>query len=214
MNNAPDSPWTPDPQLLAAFFDGELEGRGDLADLRARLEGWLEAHPQAADEGTKHQQLHKLWLETAPAEPSAATWTQTLDRIDAKRQQPITIPASKRPWLTVGIVAASIALFVGLLFGALRSMLPTAVKNDPLVVAPKVRPAAEPEVFPVATADEVTIRLIEGADIGTLVVGELPVSGPLELAAPGEVFVFHATGADVHQQGSRPPMIWARLETD
>jgi hypothetical protein len=36
----------------------------------------------------------------------------------------------------------------------------------------------------------------------------------LELAAPGEVLVFNATDADMHQQGSRPPMIWARVEAD
>ena len=46
--NAPNHhDWTPDPQLLAAYFDGELEGRDDRADLRARVEAWLEQHPQA-----------------------------------------------------------------------------------------------------------------------------------------------------------------------
>ena len=72
MNNAPDPLWKPDPQLLAAFFDGELEGRDDLADLRARLESWLEAHPHTADDAATQQQLQKLWLDTTPAEPSAA----------------------------------------------------------------------------------------------------------------------------------------------
>ena len=63
MNDAPKPNWTPDPQLLAAYFDGELEGRDDLADIRARIGVWLEEHPEAADQWTTHQNLQKLCSE-------------------------------------------------------------------------------------------------------------------------------------------------------
>jgi hypothetical protein len=216
MKNAPDHHWQPDPQLLAAYFDGELEGRDDIADLRARLETWLEEHPEVANEWANRHQLQNLWLKTTPAEPTAATWNHTLEQIAARRQLPIDLPTSKRPWLTAGIVAASIMIFVGLLFGALRIMTPNEVKNEPVAVVPKVNPPAEDvEVFPVASAQEIVIRRIEGADTSLLVVGAPPVIGPLELAAPGEVRVVNlpADATNVFQSGQRP-MIWAKLDTE
>ena len=113
-------------------------------------------------------------------------------------------------------------VFVGLLFGAWRSMTPTEVKSDPLAVRPVAKPGkVEEDVLPVASADEVVILHIEGRDIQTVVVGRLPVPGLLEMAAPGEVRVFHARPdatdqmvPTVHQRGPRAPMIWAKLETD
>jgi anti-sigma factor RsiW len=211
-----DPNWKPDPQLLAAYFDGELESRDD--DLRARLEVWLEQHPEAADERAKHRQLQKLMLDTTPAEPSLAVWNQVLDQIDARRRQPIALPTSKRSWWSVGIVAASIALVFALWFGALRSRLQTDAKHDPVVVAPKAKPV---EVFLVATENEVVVLHIEGRDISTVVVGTLPVRGLLELAAPGDVHVFHTRPAasdqmvpNVDLKGPSAPLIWAKLETD
>ena len=219
MKDAPDSNWEPDPQLLAAYFDGELESRHDLADVRARLEAWLEQHPQAADDST---QLQKLWLSTTPAEPGAVAWNQTLEQIDANRKQPIAIPPRQRPWLAVAIVAASILVFVGLLFGAWRSLAPTPLKSEPLAVRPIEPPGkVDDEVLQVATADEVVILRIEGRDTNAVVVGTLPVRGLLEMAVPGEVRVFHARPAatdnmvpTVHQSGPHAPMIWAKLETE
>jgi anti-sigma factor RsiW len=222
MNDTPDPNWTPDPQLLEAYFDGELEGRDDVADLRAGLEAWLDEHPEAAGEWAKHQQVRKLWLDTTPLEPNAATWKQTLDQIDARRQQPMVAPTGTPRWWTASIVAASIALFFGLLFGALRSISPPNVKNDPVVRAPREKPNPDDmEVFPVTTAEEVVIHRVEGADTSLLVVGRLPVNGPLELAAPGEVRVVHVQPdardqmmPTVLENGPRPPMIWAKLDTE
>lgn len=215
MNNARDPNWQPEPQLLAAYFDGELEGRGDSADLRARLEAWLGEHPEAVEASARLQQL---WLDTTPAEPSAAAWNQMLDQMDSQRRPPI---ANRRPWFAIGIVAASIALCVGLGVGAWRFGAPADVKNGLLAVAPPVKAENEGEVFPVATADEVIVLHIEGRDTDALVVGLLPVPGMLEMAAPGEVRVFHARPAatdrmvpTVLQDGPRAPMIWAKLATD
>jgi hypothetical protein len=80
---------------------------------------------------------------------------------------------------------------------------------------------AEDDVFPVATASEVTILRVEGSDTETLVVGTLPVHGPLELALPGEVSLT-SVQPDAHDnmvprvllRGPSRPMIWARLDTE
>jgi hypothetical protein len=73
----------------------------------------------------------------------------------------------------------------------------------------------------VAAAHEVEIMNVEGADTQSLIVGELPVKGPLELAAPGEVTVTSVQPAardkmmpEVYVQGPGRPMIWATLKTD
>ena len=225
MKNAPAPDWKPDQQLLAAYFDGELEGRDDLAYLRAQLEAWVQEHPEAAHEWANHQRLQKLWLKTTPAEPNAATWNQTIEQIEARRRMPIGVPNGQRPWLTASVLAASIAIFFGLLFGALRFLLPSDRSDDPIAAALNVNSdntdPNEIEILPVVTAEEVVIRRVEGADTSLLVVGQFPVNGPLELAAPGEVRVFHVR-PDVHDQmmptvlekGPSPPMIWAKLDTD
>jgi len=86
---------------------------------------------------------------------------------------------------------------------------------------PEATPPAEAAPFSVAAAHEVEILNVDGADTPTLVVGELPVQGPLVLAAPGEVTVTSVQPAardnmvpEVNVQGPRRPMIWARAETD
>ena len=130
-----DNAWKPDPELLAAYFDGELEGRDEVADLRARVEAWLEANPQAAEQWGEHQELKKLWQSTTPAEPSAAAWKQSLEGIDSQRRQPS--PARRRRfWLIASVVAASVLLFVGLLVGAFRSFGPPQ-ENKQLVQPPR-----------------------------------------------------------------------------
>ncbi len=91
---------------------------------------------------------------------------------------------------------------------------------------PVVEPVAEragqtdTEVFPVATAEEIAILHVEGDDTGTVVVGRMPVDGPLELAQPGDVLLNSVSPApgdemvpDVQwNQGS--PMIWAPVQRE
>src|SRR5262249_16689970 len=84
---------------------------------------------------------------------------------------------------------------------------------------PGPTPAPDTEPFPVAEAHEVEILSVEGRDTGTVVVGHLPVDGPLVLATPGEVSV---TSVEPPRQDqmvpggyrgrSDAPMIWARVE--
>jgi hypothetical protein len=74
---------------------------------------------------------------------------------------------------------------------------------------------ADLEPFPVATAAEIEIVRIDGADTGTIVVGTLPVTGPLVLAVAGEVTVTRVAPADdkmvpdMYLEGPDAPVIWA-----
>ena len=208
MNQPSENAWKPDAELLAAYFDGELEGRDELADMRTRIEAWLDANP-AAEQWIEHQQLQKLWHDTTPAEPGPATWRQTLERIDEGRKLPASAPASRRSWMTAGIVAASVVLFVGLVLGGLRSMLTTA---DPVVKLPPVKTLddVDVEMLLVASAEDVTILRIEGADFNAVVVGTMPVNGPLELADSGEVCIScKCPRVAVRQEHPHRPMVWA-----
>ncbi len=86
---------------------------------------------------------------------------------------------------------------------------------------PTPAPVQDIEVFPVATAAEIAILRVEGADTHTLVVGELPVHGPLVLAGPGEV-ALTSVQPDARDQmmphirldGPGRPLIWAAEATE
>jgi hypothetical protein len=85
----------------------------------------------------------------------------------------------------------------------------------------KQEPQLDDEILPVAHASEVTIVRVEGADTHTLVVGELPLQGILELVAPGDVIltlIRPIAGVSESNQvrliGSSSPMLWARLDSE
>jgi anti-sigma factor RsiW len=221
MNAHDQHDWQPDPQLLGAYFDGEMECRDDVADLRNRLEAWLEQHPEARAQWAEHQLLLRQWLDTTPREPSAAVWNQVLDRIDAERRLPMA-PTVRRYRRSIGMIAAGIAVLLGLSYSAVRYANSPLVKQDALVVAPRNKvPDDENAVFPVATADEIVVTYVEGADTHAIAVGQLPVHGPLELAEIGDVDIV-AIRSDaesrmrpqVRQDGPSRPMVWTPREDD
>jgi hypothetical protein len=77
----------------------------------------------------------------------------------------------------------------------------------------------EEAILPVARADEVAILRVEGIDTETLVVGQLPLQGLLELASAEEVSVTSMEPAEDNmvpkvRVGARSPMIWARAPSD
>jgi len=71
--------------------------------------------------------------------------------------------------------------------------------------------------FAVATAEEIEILSVVAADHPALAVGEMPVRGPLELLAPGEMTVTSVQPdardnmTPVVPQGADTPMFWAPL---
>jgi anti-sigma factor RsiW len=195
--------WSPTPETLAAYEDGEYEEIGQ-AGMKTRVEAWLLQHPEAAAELADHRRLRHLWNAAAPAEPDADTWAALLARIEAA---PRTARHSRwgrgLGWIAGLLVVGAAALFV--------------VATGMLNPGP-AQPDVDSEPFIVATAEEVEILSVAGADTQTLVVGQLPVGGPLELLQQGEVTVTSVAPAAhdnmVPQMRDRPPMIWARLETD
>ena len=211
MNQPPGNAWSPDPELLAAYFDGELEARDDGADLRARIEAWMEANPDAKQLWAEHQELKKLWVDTAPAEPSATAWKQTLERIDAARKETAPKPVRRRSWVVTAVIAASILLFIALVLGGLQAILNkqgTGPDKSGFV-------EADDEIMQVATASEITILRIESEDADGVVVGTFPVSAPLELAASGEVSIScKCPRVCVRQEWPHRPMVYARANTD
>src|SRR5262249_37594639 len=77
----------------------------------------------------------------------------------------------------------------------------------------------EDDILPVALASEVTIIRVEGADTQTLVVGQLPRQGKLELVPPGDVIMTSRSTNpnEIHPVRlieSSSPMIWAKLATE
>ena len=207
MNQTPDNDWTPDPQLLAAYFDGELEGRDDVADMRKRIEVWMESHPEGADEGVVQERLQKMWADTTPVEPSAATWNAVLDRIDERRRQPVRT-VRRTPWLFFGACAASVALVITLL-GGMGVFAPTQRTQEHFVAG------EDDEPLPVALASEVTILRIEGEDTDAIVVGTMPVSETLELVSSGDVRIqCKCPNVNVRQNPPHQPMVWPRASAD
>lgn len=193
-------------EILAAYADGEFEGRDDLVVLKQRVEDWLARHPEAAAELAAIRQLKQLWLQTTPAAPSEEAW----ERLHAQARQ--LQPATPRHGSWRRKLAASVAIAACVTLAVALGWLRWAGRTD---LGPEVQP------IPVATADEVEILNVDGADTHTLVVGLLPVQGPLQFAAPGDVSVTSVQPAardnmmpDVHVQGPGRPMIWARLDTD
>jgi len=197
-------------EILAGYADGEFEGRDDLALLKQRVENWLVEHPEARAEQSRVRQLKQLWRDTTPPNPPPDVWLKMLAELEAVPPR----PANLRPWrrraLGLATIAASFALLVSVWW-----------MNRPIAVGPMASSNEDDLPFTVAAAHEVEIMNVEGADTHTLVVGELPVKGPLELAAPGEVTVTSVRPAardnmmpEVQVQGPGRPMIWARLETD
>lgn len=228
--------WKPSPELLAAYFDGECEGRDDLSALKQRIEDWIAAHPEAQEALAAHRRLLQIWHETTPPEPPPEKWGPILARLEASVPARGESAAAARPRrrraAIISVAAAAVAgmaVFLG--WQAIRpageaevqGLVKSIEESTALAVALKAAkvPDAEEEILPVALASEVTIVRVEGADMHTLVVGELPFSGLMELVAPGEV-VLTQTGSDwrdsdinpVRLVGGSSPMIWARLESE
>ncbi|MCI0681551.1 MAG: hypothetical protein L0Y71_05570 [Gemmataceae bacterium] len=200
-------------EILAAYADGEFEGRDDLAILKQRVEDWLARHPEAVQELAQLRQLKAAWQESTPDEPAPAAWQRIVQAL-AKSPNRATRP--RRPWKRGAVVAAALAACVVAGVAIWSTRFRGAVEPAPAPVA-----VADDEPLPVAAAHEVEILRVEGADTQTLVVGALPVQGPLELAGPGEVTVTSVQPAvrdnmmpEVRTQGPGRPMIWARLDTD
>jgi anti-sigma factor RsiW len=190
-------PW---PDLLAAYADGELD-----AATRAVVERWLAAHPGACREVRDQRQLSPenwaLWQQAEPPLPTEATWAKVRDAV-ANAVLPAATPAPRREWnwwarnsiyFTGGVAAAVAAMLLLCVLGPVlapppKHPVPVDQKLQELAEqTPPADPLAEYPVLPVATADDVDIRRVAGDTGGWLVVGELPLAGPVVLATEDDV---------------------------
>ncbi len=174
----------PPEALLAGYVDDEL-----TAEERRAVAAWLDRDPEAAAEAEGQRELLRLWSAVAPPEPGAFTWARTLTGITAglalagAAGAPAVVRAAKLPVRRPAWVRAAVRWT-----GAAAAVLLVLVLNPMALHGPPTPvPTAEP--YPVATSDEVDIVTLNAADADRLVVGNVPVRGPLDLAAPGDVVV-------------------------
>jgi hypothetical protein len=184
-----DRSWSPSPEELAAYADGELDRCSSGAVLKQHIEIWLADHPEGVFQVESLGQLARLFKNTAADEPGEQKWSDLASRIKTKFLETPPPPRRKKrkAWWAAAFLASAAAAVL-LAFQAIpRSEAPP--KRDPVHSAPV-------EPFPVASADEVEILRVEGSDTPALVVGQPPVSGLLLLAVPGEVEILQVNGED------------------
>jgi hypothetical protein len=221
--------WTPSRELLAAFADGELETPSQ-ARLCREIEDWLARHPEAAAELDAQHELRQLMAATTPVEPPPAAWLRVWWRV-------LRAPPPRRRRLTpglwvAGLLAGCAAAVVAaiLLLGPGRDQSPVVQheRDSPPVKSAPERPlvpklpgdsvvvtspqAKAGDVLEVATSEEVEIMRVAGADTDTLVIGQLPLVGPIILLQPHEVDL-RAPANDPARPEVRGslPMIWTPL---
>jgi anti-sigma factor RsiW len=204
-----DNDWSPRPEELAAYADGEVDPTGPGVFLRQRIEAWLGDHAEAAAEVEAQRRLVRLWKSTAAQGPGEAVWDDLAQRIrQATPESAARLPHAlgRRLALVLTVVAAAAAaVMVAINLGG-PGPQPERI--------PAVGAADAVEPLPVATDDEIEVVRVNGDATDGLVVGELPVRGALELAKPGEVVVQkiepnkNKTMPEVRNDGPGPPMVW------
>jgi hypothetical protein len=215
----------PSPEWLAAYVDGEFEGSEELAGHKRSIEDWLEQHPESGADIVAWRRLKQLCQKASPDEPDEAVWNELWLKVEQNfRHANVAARARVRIWIR-GIVAAMLLLTCSVAAWSAWQYLQrnSAEPESQWAAREQEKPSkevADTEDFPVATAEEVTILHVEGDDTGTLVVGSLPLDGPLELLEPGEIYlnsVEPAPGDDMVpnvtlSQGS--PLIWAPIKRE
>lgn len=214
----------PDPELLAAYLDGEFEGRDGLDDLRGKVESWLESDPAAQELARDYRHLRRLCTDLSAPEVSPAVWARMLNRVRDRAMHSARSAPARRKTGVLPLKAALSALAAGLVVLFLSWYTTPPAPQAPARPNPEPHAAAsqaqeEDFIFPVARADEVTILQVEGNDIATLVVGRLPLQGLLELVTQEEVSITSMEPAEDNMVpeifvGTRGPMIWARAPSD
>ena len=196
----------PGPEWLAAYADGELDRNPALASMKRQVEEWLATDPEARADVAAQLRLQQLGQQTSPAEPTLSAWAEARTR---RESAPAPVLHARKHWRVAVAVLAATAAAVWLFFS-----LPSRQGPEPTAIPNPVEP------FEVASADEVEILGVEGADTHSLVVGEWPLRGLLELLGPGEVNITSVEPAANDRMrpevsdGPTVPMIWAHLDSE
>jgi anti-sigma factor RsiW len=166
------------PELLAAYLDGELD-----PPTRRQVEEWLAGHPDAAAEVEGQRRLLRVWHETPPPEPAPARWAALFTTVEAAvADLPRRWPRRGLrgvAWVAAAVTAAAVAAVAGTWMLQITSVPST--QPTPTVVVEEESPLV------VVSTDDVEIISMEGEDEDRLLVGTPPVSGPIVLAANGDI---------------------------
>jgi hypothetical protein len=223
LPNGWDGP--PPPELLAAYADGELDGRDAVLPLKHKVEAWLRANAGARADVDMQRCLRRLWNATTPPEPDEAAWQQVLARLP---QSPAPAPKAKFPirWVAAAAVLVASAAGLAIYFWPQRLEGPDMAdrtlmhapsidfKNTPRKMEPRTPLLDDGEVFAVATAEEIEILRVQGQDVRSLAVAD-PSLHRIELMGPGEAALTKQPPMrGVRMEGSQRPMIWARLDSE
>lgn len=182
------------PEYLAAYVDGEL-----ISEMRAAIEEWLAAHPEAMEELLTQRQFAPanwpLWQQAEPPLPSEDIWAVMRERIaDVLLGEPVVQPELARHRLTWIAAACAIAASLLVAWFAFRTAPEPAnpVEKEVVLVPPIIShddSLAEYAVLPIASAVEVDVQRVMGDPGNMFAVGEPPLDGPLVLATEDEVEV-------------------------
>jgi hypothetical protein len=215
--------WTPSAELLAAYADGELDEEGPQAALCRRIESWLARNPEMARTLDAHRRITEWCRDTAAEDPGPVAWASVMGRLRLAVGSGQGRRWTSLPWLAAAGGTAAACLVVAVTLVSWLGKRDTAYPHNLMSLAqpqPRaLREDAEPDVLPVATASEVEVLSVKGEDTTTLVVGELPVEGPLPLLQTNEVTFTRIEPArdnmvpEVRRAG-HTTFVWAPLDAE
>jgi hypothetical protein len=196
----------PTPGQFAAYLDGELDPAAHAA-----VAAWLATRPADADEIEGQRRLLRLWDAYPPASPAPAAWDAALARLHSKTSAESPARPRRRAlgWWAAGIAAAAVAAIL-----LIRAFPPAP--SGPVATVP-------PPEEPWAVADDGDVRIVSmdfvgfdaDAEARRLVVGRLPIPGPVFLVSQEEVTVLQMAshpreeGRVPHLEEGAVPMIVA-----
>jgi hypothetical protein len=226
---SPEDHWTPSQELLAAYGDGELDCHPQRSLLRSQIEAWLAEHPEDAAELEDQVELGRLMAETTAVEPSEAQWAAVWAGIERAPRPRWRWAAAV--WLAglaaAGAAAAAVVAVVLNLPPAQEQHVSPGRTSQPAVVDDSaarsamatvqhagnaaVRRAGQIEVLKVATSDEIEIIRIAGSDTDSMIVGRLPLTGPMVMIEPHEVEIMPPANSAGPRPELRKGMLWTPL---
>ena len=181
MNHMQPQKWNP--ELLAAYADGEITGEALHA-----FEAWLEEHPEAYEELLRQRELSptndEFWHTVAPPEPDAAQWGRLLNNIK-QNCAAFDQLRHKRLWqVKMALGAASLAAIV---FFAVFSLNQARHTIDHRFHTESTLALSHDDesdtLYPIANEDDVQLIGVPETAMKLIVVGRHPVAGdPVELA--------------------------------
>jgi hypothetical protein len=182
-----DTNWKPNPEQLAAYGDGELDRCGAGAPLKRRIEEWLVDNPEAAGDLAAQRRLDRLCQATLASAPPEAAWDKVWTAI---KEAPQNLPAPRSKWAARRVIwaAALLVTAAAAVLLAVTATLRTTDRNEPF--------PEEIEPFPVASAEEIDVFRIEGADTQTLAVSHLFDDKEFPVASSEEIEILRVNGAD------------------